>query len=103
MISRGGVTGDGSAAADASAETNTTGDGPLGQLPADLRVSDVMSLSLEAVRDLLIRYQLAGYPPDLLIEIPTNAVRTYDYHRAIEMVEVGRRAALDALASSPFA
>ncbi|WP_446219432.1 patatin-like phospholipase family protein [Micromonospora sp. IBHARD004] len=103
VISPGGVSGDGSPTTDAAAETITTDDGPPGQLPADLRVSDVMSLSLEAVRDLLIRYQLAGYPPDLLIEIPTNAVRTYDFHRAADMIEVGRRAALDALASSPFA
>ncbi|RZU74398.1 NTE family protein [Micromonospora kangleipakensis] len=103
VISGGGVSGDGSPAADAAAETITTDDGGLGQLPADLRVPDVMSLSLEAVRDLLTRYQLASYPPDLLIEIPTEAVRTYEFHRATEMIEVGRRAALDALASSPFA
>ena len=62
-----------------------------------------MSLSLEAVGDLLIRYQLAGYPPDLLIEVPADAARTHEFHRANEMIEVGRRAALDALASSPFA
>ncbi|MGC5020225.1 hypothetical protein [Micromonospora sp. DT47] len=77
-------------------------DGMLGKLPADLRAPDVMSLSLEAVGDLLIRYRLAGYPPDLLIEVPTDAVRTHEFHRATEMIEVGRRAALDALASSPF-
>lgn len=103
LISRGGVSGDGGPAADAAAETITTDDGGLGQLPADLRVSDVMSLSLEAVRDLLVRHRLADYPPDLLIEIPTEAVRTYDFHRATDMIEVGRRAALDTLASSPFA
>ncbi|MGR6319046.1 patatin-like phospholipase family protein [Micromonospora soli] len=103
LISRGGPSGDGSGAADAAAETITTDDGGPGQLPANLHVSDVISLSLEAVRDLLIRYQLASYPPDVLIEVPTEAVRTYEFHRATEMIEIGRRAALDALASSPLA
>lgn len=103
VISRGGASGDGSPAADASAETITTEDGGLGQLPAGLRASDVMSMSLEAVRGLLIRYQLASYPPDLLIEVPANGVHTYDFHRATEMIEAGRRAALEALAGSPFA
>ncbi|MFG2059285.1 patatin-like phospholipase family protein [Micromonospora sp. NPDC048930] len=97
-----GVSDDGGPAANAAAETITTDEGKRGQLPADLRVTDVMSLSLEAVRDLLIRYQVASYPPDLLIEVPTNAVRTYDFHRATEMIESGRQATLDALASSPF-
>lgn len=79
-----------------------TDDGALGELPAGLRAPDVLSLSLDAVADLLIRYQLAAYPPDLLIEVPTDAAHTYEFHRATEMIEVGRRAALDALASSPF-
>ncbi|MEV0724255.1 patatin-like phospholipase family protein [Micromonospora purpureochromogenes] len=91
-------------AAPGSADQVTTGDdGPPAQLPADLSASDVMSLSIEAVRDLLIRYRLAGHPPDLLIQVPTRAVRMYDFHRATEMIEVGRQATLDALASSPFA
>ncbi|MFG1658238.1 patatin-like phospholipase family protein [Micromonospora chersina] len=103
LISRGGASGDGSGAADAAAETITTDDGEPGQLPVNLHVSDVVSLSLEAVRDLLIRYQLASYPPDVLIEVPTGGVRTYEFHRATEMIEIGRRAALDAIASSPLA
>ncbi|GAA4578905.1 hypothetical protein GCM10023176_55690 [Micromonospora coerulea] len=45
-----------------------------------------MSLSLEVVGDLLIRYQLAGYPPDLLIEVPADAARTHEFHRANEMI-----------------
>lgn len=103
VMSRGGGSGDRSRAADASAETIITDDRGTGQLPADLRASDVMSLSLEAVRGFLIRYQLASYPPDLLIEVPTCGVRTYDFHRATEMIEAGRAAALQALASNPLA
>ncbi|MEG3632418.1 patatin-like phospholipase family protein [Micromonospora palythoicola] len=97
------TTGDGGPTADASAETLTPDDGRDAALPADLRALDVMSLSIEAVRDLLIRYRLAAHPPDLLIQVPTQDVRMLDFHRAAEMIEVGRRAATEALESSPLA
>ncbi|MET8833197.1 patatin-like phospholipase family protein [Micromonospora sp. NPDC004540] len=86
----------------AAVKTITTGSGEATSLPAGLRAPDIVSLSIEAVEDLLIRYRLAGHPPDLLIEIPTDACRGHEFHRAIEMIEVGRRAAVAALASSGF-
>ena len=98
-----GVPDDGGPANDAAMGTITTKDREPEALPAGLRALDIVSLSLEAVEDLLIRYRLAGHPPDLLIEIPTDACRGHEFHRAPEMIEVGRRAAGDALASSAFA
>ena len=74
----------------------------LGVLPASLHTSDVMSLSLETMQELLIRYRLAGYPPDLLVEVPTDACRPHEFDRATEMIDVGRGAAASALTSSPL-
>jgi len=68
-----------------------------GTLPPGLRTFDVMELALEAMQSLVTRYRLAGYPPDLLISIPKNACRTLDFHKAGEMVELGRALADKAL------
>lgn len=59
---------------------------------------DVMNLTIETMQSALAQYKLAGYPPDLLVNIPKNASRSYDYHRAPELIQLGRErmaAALD--------
>ena len=66
-------------------------------LPAGLSKLDVFTQSLEVVESLLSRYRLAGYPPDVLITIPKDACRSLDFHRAGEMIELGRSAAIEAL------
>lgn len=72
-------------------------DGVFGDLPPGLRTLDVMQLSLAALQRMLTRYQLAGYPPDLLITVPKGSCRTLDFHRANEMVALGRQRAEEAL------
>lgn len=59
---------------------------------------DVMNLTIETMQSALVQYKIAGYPPDLLVNVPKNAGRSYDYHRAPELIQLGRRqmaAALD--------
>lgn len=51
---------------------------------------DVMNLTIETMQSALAQYKLAGYPPDLLVNIPRNASRSYDYHRAPELIQLGR-------------
>lgn len=58
---------------------------------------DVMNRSLDVMQAALARYQRAGHPPDVLIEIPRTAGRTLDFHRAEELIELGRNAAAKAL------
>lgn len=74
-----------------------------GQLPPGLRTVDVMRLSLDALQSVVTRYRLAGYPPDLLVTVPRDACRTLDFHRAGEMIELGRARAVEALdGEAPF-
>jgi NTE family protein len=68
-----------------------------GVLPPGLRTLDVMELSLDTMQALVTRYRLAGYPPDLLVSVPKNACRTLDFHKAGELVDLGRRLAEEAL------
>ncbi|MEU6133321.1 patatin-like phospholipase family protein [Nocardioides sp. NPDC047086] len=63
----------------------------------DLRVADVMTLSWDAMQEMIARYRLAGLPPDVLITVPVDAARTLDFHRAAEMIELGRQLTVKAL------
>lgn len=73
-----------------------------GVLPPGLRMLDVMELSLDAMQGVVTRYRLAGYPPDLLITVPKDACRTLDFHKAGEMIELGRALTEKALEENPL-
>jgi len=68
-----------------------------GTLPPGLRTLDVMQLSLEVLQSMVLRYRMAGYPPDLLITVPKRSGRLLDFHRAAELIDLGRRLTEDAL------
>jgi NTE family protein len=74
-------------------------DDPFEALPAGLSRFDVVNQSFEAMQSVLTRYRLAGYAPDVLVTVPKDACRSLDFHRAAEMIELGRtltESALDA-------
>jgi NTE family protein len=70
---------------------------PFDVLPPGLSKLDVMQQSLDAMQSVLARYRLAGYPPDVLISVPKDACRSLDFHKAQEMIDLGRHLAIDAL------
>ncbi|MEH6577874.1 MAG: patatin-like phospholipase family protein [Amphritea sp.] len=54
---------------------------------------DILFSAVEVMQSSLGKYKMAGYPPDLLIDIPKDACRFYDFHRGLEMIELGRKLA----------
>ena len=60
----------------------------------------VMNRTIEIAQAALARHQLAAYPPDVLIEVPRTACRSLDFHRAAEMIELGRELTAKALDGS---
>lgn len=58
---------------------------------------EVMSRAFEIMQQTLSNYKLAGYRPDLRIDIASDACNFYDFHKAAEMIELGRNTALKAL------
>jgi NTE family protein len=58
---------------------------------------DMVNLALETMQAALIEHKLAGYRPDLLITVPKNACRSLDFHRASELIALGRVLTEDAL------
>lgn len=51
---------------------------------------DIMNMTIETMQSALIQYKIAGYPPDMLVNVPKDSCRTYDYHKAPEMILLGR-------------
>jgi NTE family protein len=58
---------------------------------------EVMNRTIDIAQAALARHTLAAYPPDLLIEVPRSACRSLDFHRAAEVIEVGRQLTIQAL------
>ena len=59
-----------------------------------------MNRAIDIAQSTLARHMLAAYPPDLLIEVPRSTCRSLEFHRAVEVIAVGRALgtrALDAL------
>ena len=59
----------------------------------DIGAAEVAYLVFDAMQSTIARQKLAAYPPDLTIEIPRDAARTFDVERAAEMIDLGRQAA----------
>jgi len=59
---------------------------------------ELFARSLDVVQETITRLKLAAQPPDLLITIPRNACAFYEFHRAEELIELGRRRTREALA-----
>ena len=62
----------------------------LGPLPAGMRFMDVVNQSIDTMTDQITRYRMASNPPDILIDIPADACDVMDFHRADEIIELGR-------------
>ena len=62
-----------------------------------LRSFEVMNRTIDIAQAALARHTLAAYPPDLLIEVPRTACRSLEFHRASEVIDIGRELALQAL------
>lgn len=57
---------------------------------------DVMDRSLNLMQEAIRRSRLAGYPPDVLVNAPLDSCGTLDFHRAKDLIEVGRERAVRA-------
>jgi NTE family protein len=85
------------ASADLAVDTTQTPTDALLRVNADIGLVDLLNMSFETMSALISRYRMASNPPDVLITVPSNAVRTLDFHRAAEMIDLGRRLATEAL------
>jgi len=54
---------------------------------------EVMNRTIDIAQAALARHTLAAYPPDVLVEVPRTACRSLEFHRAAEVIEIGRELA----------
>jgi len=59
----------------------------------DVSTLEVVDRSLHLMQDAVMRYRLAGYPPDVQVDIPVDACGTLDFHRAKDLISLGRELA----------
>lgn len=60
---------------------------------------EVVYRAFDIAQSALTRHTLSAYPPDLLIEVPRSTCRSLDFHRAAEVIDIGRVLADRALAT----
>lgn len=75
-------------------ESDRTGDE---SLPGTLRIFDVVIHSIEVMESIITAYRMAGNRPDVMVEVPTDSCTAFDFHRADEMIALGRKFAGEAL------
>lgn len=58
---------------------------------------ELVNQSFETMQTSLAQYKIAGYPPDILVNVPRRVCRFFDFHRAPELIQLGRQIAIDTL------
>ena len=62
-----------------------------------LNYTKIFRKTIDAMQHAITRYKMAGYQPDVVIEIPRNACGFYEFHKAYEMIEIGKKIAKETL------
>lgn len=70
--------------------------------PLRLGQREVLNRALDLLQTALSRHRIAADPPDVLIEVPRTAARTIDFHRASELIAIGRERAAVKLDQSGY-
>ena len=58
---------------------------------------DLINQSFEVMQTSLAQYKIAGYPPDILINVPKRVCRFFEFYKAPELIQLGRQIASDTL------
>ena len=56
----------------------------------DMGILQIMTRSIDAMQKILTEYKIAGYSPDMVINIPGNSFEFYEFHKAKEIIEYAR-------------
>lgn len=58
---------------------------------------ELINQSFEVMQTSLAQYKIAGYPPDILINVPKRVCRFFEFYKAPELIMLGRQIARDTL------
>lgn len=60
---------------------------------AQVNKLNILLQSFDITQAALAQYKIAGYPPDILIEVPRNICSSFEFHRAKELIALGQKLA----------
>lgn len=58
---------------------------------------ELINQSIDVMQNSLGQYKMAGYPPDILVNVPKRVCRFFEFYKAPELIALGRLIASDAL------
>jgi NTE family protein len=58
---------------------------------------DLINQAFETMQTSLAQYKIAGYPPDVLINVPKRVCRFFEFYKAPELIALGREIARDTM------
>jgi NTE family protein len=64
----------------------------------DMGVFDIVGRTIDIMQNTILESKMAGYAPDIIINIPNDACGFYEFNRAYEMIELGRMIAKESIA-----
>ncbi|MFV0458954.1 MAG: patatin-like phospholipase family protein [Actinomycetales bacterium] len=67
-----------------------------------LTTTDVLMRTWETVQAATARYRMATNPPHVVVTVPLRACRGLDFHRAAEMIDLGRSLAAKSLSAAGY-
>ncbi|WP_137817208.1 patatin-like phospholipase family protein [Pseudomonas sp. 2FG] len=58
---------------------------------------ELINQSFEVMQTSLAQYKIAGYPPDILINVPKRVCSFFEFYKAPELIQLGRQITSDTL------
>lgn len=83
--------------ADDSATPKSASGSRVADLSGPASLLELVNQSFEVMQTSLAQYKIAGYPPDVLINVPKRACRFFEFYKAPELIMLGRQIARDTL------
>jgi len=82
---------------DKPAATKSASGSRVADLSGPASLLELINQSFEVMQTSLAQYKIAGYPPDILINVPKRVCRFFEFYKAPELIMLGRQIASDTL------
>ncbi|KFX68992.1 alpha/beta hydrolase [Pseudomonas taeanensis MS-3] len=82
---------------ESAAATKSASGSRVADMSGPASLLELINQSFEVMQTSLAQYKIAGYPPDILINVPKRACRFFEFYRAPELIMLGRQIARDTL------
>ncbi|MEX6502806.1 patatin-like phospholipase family protein [Pseudomonas zhanjiangensis] len=82
---------------ESAAATKSASGSRIADISGPASLLELINQSFEVMQTSLAQYKIAGYPPDILVNVPRRACRFFEFYKAPELIRLGQLIARDAL------